>query len=100
MRIVSLIDGPAVIERILRHLGLWQQGIRVASGSAPPADWVIEPCLDDAFPDYDTDPDPIYANARPPAAGQVCLHSATGTQTSGFGASGGYPFRPKAAGFW
>jgi hypothetical protein len=31
MRIVSLIDGPAVIERILRHLGLWQQGIRVVS---------------------------------------------------------------------
>jgi hypothetical protein len=33
MRIVSLIDGPAVIERILRHLGLWQQGIRVASAA-------------------------------------------------------------------
>jgi len=62
MRIVSLIDGPAVIERILRHLGLWQQGIRVASGPAPPADWVIEPCFDDATPDYETDSDPIYAN--------------------------------------
>jgi hypothetical protein len=62
MRIVSLIDGPAVIERILRHLGLWQQGIRVASGPAPPADWVIEPCFDDATPDYETDSDSIYAN--------------------------------------
>jgi hypothetical protein len=50
MRIVSLIDGPAVIERILRHLGLWQQGIRVASGPAPPAAWVIKLCLDDALP--------------------------------------------------
>jgi hypothetical protein len=62
MRIVSLIDGPTVIKRILRHLGLWQQGIRVASGPAPPADWVIEPCFDDATPDYETDSDPIYAN--------------------------------------
>ena len=44
MRIVALIDDQAVIERILRHLGLWQQGVRVASGPAPPADWVIEPC--------------------------------------------------------
>jgi hypothetical protein len=62
MRIDALIDGPAVIERILRHLGLWPQGIRVGSGPAPPADWVIEPCFDDANPDYDTDSDPIYAN--------------------------------------
>ena len=30
--IVSLIDDKAVIERILRHLGLWQQGVRVATG--------------------------------------------------------------------
>jgi hypothetical protein len=50
MRIVSLIDDQTVSERILRHLGLWQQGIRVASGPAPPADWVIEPCYDDATP--------------------------------------------------
>jgi len=41
MRIVSLIDEQAVIERILRHLGLWQQGVRVATGPDPPADWVI-----------------------------------------------------------
>jgi hypothetical protein len=100
MRIVSLIDGPAVIERILRHLGLWQQGIRVASGPAPPADWVIEPCFDDATPDYETDSDPIYVNGSSIAAGPVCLFSVTGTQTSGFGPVGGYPFRPKAAGLW
>jgi hypothetical protein len=62
MRIVSLIDGPAVIERILRHLGLWQQGVRVASGPAPLADWVIEPCFDAPTPDYDTEPDLAYAN--------------------------------------
>jgi len=29
MRIVALIDDRAVIERILRHLGLWEQGVRV-----------------------------------------------------------------------
>ena len=62
MRIISLIDDQAVIERILRHLGLWQQGVRVDSGPDPPGDWVIEPCLDDTIPDYDTDPDLIYAN--------------------------------------
>ena len=45
MRIVSLIADRDLIERILRHLGLWQQGIRVASGPAPPGDWVIETCL-------------------------------------------------------
>ena len=72
MRIVALIDDKAVIERILRHLGLWQQGVRVAPGTDPPADWVIEPCFDlsavveaeadDALPDYDTVPDLAYAN--------------------------------------
>jgi hypothetical protein len=63
MRIVALLDDPAVIERILRHLGLWQQGIRVASGPSPPVDWVIEPFFDDATPDYETDTNLIYANA-------------------------------------
>ncbi len=72
MRIISLIDDQAVIERILRHLGLWQQGVRVASGPDPPGELVIEPCFDlsavveveadDVSPDYDTDPDLIYAN--------------------------------------
>ena len=55
MRIVSLIDDRAVIERIRRHLGLWQQGLRVSSTTGPPAvivDRVIEPYCDDPFPDY------------------------------------------------
>ena len=73
MRIVALIDDRAVIERILHHLGLWQQGVRVIPGPDPPAELVIEPCLglsrrsqpeaDDATPDYDTDLELIYANA-------------------------------------
>ena len=76
MRIVALIDDRDVIERILRHLGLWEQGVRVSPARAPPeiAEWVIppspvgyggraEPCCDDPFPDYDTEPVMMYANA-------------------------------------
>ena len=62
MRIVSLLDDRAVIERILRHLGLWEQGVRVHSGTDPPGPPFIEPCLDDPFPDYDTEPVMAYAN--------------------------------------
>ena len=62
MRIVSLIDDPQVIERILRHLGLWAQGLRVCCGTDPPVEPVIEPWLDDPFPDYDTEPVMMYAN--------------------------------------
>jgi hypothetical protein len=56
MRMVALIDDRAVIERILRHLGLWPQGVRIPSGADPPSPTVSEPWLDDPFPDYDTEP--------------------------------------------
>lgn len=46
MRIVTLIAGPAVIERILRHLGL--------------SAWATQ--ADDATSDSDSDPKRIYAN--------------------------------------
>ena len=64
MRIVALIDDRDVIKRILRHLGLRAQGVRVSSARAPPeiAERVIEPCYDDPFPDYDTEPVMAYAN--------------------------------------
>ena len=64
MRIVALIDERAVVERILRHLGLWEQGVRVSPSTGPPepVEWVIEPCLDDPFPDYDAEPVMAYAN--------------------------------------
>jgi hypothetical protein len=64
MRIVSLIDDRDVIERILRHLGLWDQGVHVAPARAPPeiVERVIELWLDDPFPDYDTEPVIFYAN--------------------------------------
>lgn len=50
--------------RILRHLDLWEQGVRVLPARAPPeiVDRVIEPCFDDPFPDYDTEPVMAYAN--------------------------------------
>ena len=75
MRIVALIDDRKVIARILRHLGLWSQGVRISPARAPPeiVDRVIppsplgyggqaEPWLDDPFPDYDTEPIMMYAN--------------------------------------
>ena len=66
MRIVALIDQQAVIERILRHLGLWEQGVRVTPSTGPPAhaatERIVEPWLDDPFPDYDTEPVMKYAN--------------------------------------
>ena len=64
MRIVSLINERDVIEKILKCLGLWEQGVRVEphSGSDPPkGDWVYEPWEDDPFPDYDTEPVLFYA---------------------------------------
>jgi len=64
MRIVALIDDRKVIARILRHLGLWSQGVRVSPARAPPeiVDRVIEPWLDDPFPDYDTEP--VYLSSE------------------------------------
>ncbi len=66
MRIVALIDERAVIERILRHLGLWEQGVGVSPTTGPPASapggWGIEPLLDTPLPDYDTEPVMAYAN--------------------------------------
>ncbi len=64
MRSVALLDDRAVIERILRHLGLWEQGVRVSPARAPPeiVDRAIEPWLDDPVPDYDTEP--IYLSSE------------------------------------
>ena len=67
MRVIALIDEADVIERILRHLGLWEAGVRVDAARDPPetVEPVIEPLLDlsacdvqagDPFPDYDNEP--------------------------------------------
>src|SRR4029453_6590122 len=51
MLIVSLFDEEDLIESILGHLGLWQEGVRVHSGTDPPGETTIDPWLDDPFPD-------------------------------------------------
>jgi hypothetical protein len=56
MRIVSLIDEEDAIERILRHLGLCQEGMRVHCGTDPTNETTHAPWFDDPFPDYDTEP--------------------------------------------
>ena len=48
----SLIDEEDVIERILHHLGLWQEGASVHCGTDPPGETTLDPWLDDPFPDY------------------------------------------------
>jgi hypothetical protein len=59
MRIVSLINEEDVIERILRHLGLWQRGA-CAFRHRPARRNDLDPWLDDPFPDYDTEPVLIF----------------------------------------
>jgi hypothetical protein len=56
MRIVALIDEEEVVERILRHLGLWEKGVRVHFGADPHRETILKPWLDDPLPDYDTQP--------------------------------------------
>ena len=66
MRTISLIDERDVIIKILKCLGLWQEGVRADpnphSGTDPPSgDWVYEPVEQDPFPDYDSEPVLFYA---------------------------------------
>ena len=60
MRIVALINERDVIERILRHLGLWEPSVRVVTARDPPVEEFVEPViedwLNDPFPDYEQEP--------------------------------------------
>ena len=57
MRIVALIDEREVIERILRHLGLWEEGVKLHLARAPPeGEGIVELFSGDPFPDYSADP--------------------------------------------
>jgi hypothetical protein len=47
---------PKLRRTSLRHLGLWEQGVRVHTGADPPAENTLEPWLEDPFPDYETEP--------------------------------------------
>ena len=71
MRPVSLINDAQIVERILRHVGLWvdevcNHGVRISPSTGPPVEelvavagifergqLVIEPWLDDPMPDDD-----------------------------------------------
>jgi hypothetical protein len=57
MRIVALIDQREVIGRILRHLGLWEEGVPLHPARAPPEGEGAEELFPgDPFPDYSADP--------------------------------------------
>ena len=76
MRIIALIDEAEVIERILRHLGLWEERGDVSRGPPEailelfPEEKIIDPLLEhwsemtprredpegDSFPVYDSEP--------------------------------------------
>jgi hypothetical protein len=62
MKIIALIDNPAVIRRILTHLRLWRKRKGNERGAAPPvqsapdADLAYEP-VDDGWPGYE---EPTY----------------------------------------
>jgi hypothetical protein len=76
MRIIALIDEAEVIERILRHLGLWEEPVDANRGPPEailelfPEEKIIDPLLElwsemtpgrgdpegDPFPDYDSEP--------------------------------------------
>lgn len=64
MKLIALIDDDKVIEKILRHLKLWETPHHVHSGIDPPpaAELIFEPWLEDSFPDYDIEPVMAYAN--------------------------------------
>ena len=76
MRIVLLINDAQIVERILRHVGLWvdevcNHGVRISPSTGPPVgesvavamagiiecgQLVTEPLLDDPMPDFDSNP--------------------------------------------
>jgi hypothetical protein len=57
MRIISLIAERELIERILRHLGLWEEPVPFHPARAPPTgERVVELFPGDPFPDYSMDP--------------------------------------------
>ena len=43
MRIISLIDDPAVIKKILQHLKLWEVPKRSPPAKTPPRDFTYDP---------------------------------------------------------
>ena len=57
MRVIAVIDQRVVVEKILRHLGLWTEPQPLSQARPPPGTpgpLTYEPCLDvDPMPDYE-----------------------------------------------
>jgi hypothetical protein len=67
MRTVSLIDEMDVSERILRHLGLWQEGVYVHSEPTRRAKRPSIRGSSTPFPDSDTEPVVAFQDYRCPS---------------------------------
>ncbi|HWT81081.1 MAG TPA: transposase, partial [Candidatus Methylomirabilis sp.] len=54
MRVIALIDNPKVVEKILRHLGVWHDPPPRPPPAGVPGPYTYEPCADvDPMPDYE-----------------------------------------------
>ena len=54
MRVIAIIDDPRVVEKILRHLGVWHHPPPRPPPSAVPGPYTYEPYDDaDPTPDYE-----------------------------------------------
>ena len=54
MRVIALIDDRRVVEKILRHLGVWHDPPLRPAPQGPPASCTYEPSADvDQTPDYE-----------------------------------------------
>ena len=54
MRVLAVVDDPGVVEKILRHLGVWHAPPAGLSPPGIPGPYTYEPCDDvDPMPDYE-----------------------------------------------
>ena len=54
MTVIAVIDDPRVVQKILRHLGVWHAPPRPPTRSAIPGPYTYEPCDEaDPMPDYE-----------------------------------------------
>ena len=101
MRIVALINEREVIERILPHLGMWEQCVRVRTARDPSAETFVQPWLacppepwrrrDDPFPYYDNEPVMIETHRQGRSVFGTLLISRRRVQSAG---RGGVPQPP------
>ena len=54
MTVIAVIDDPRVVQRILRHLGVWHAPPKVPARTTLRGPYTSEPCDDvDPMPDYE-----------------------------------------------